>query len=278
MKISEERKEGLNKISKNGIFTITALDHRESLKKIINPKNPNSVSFEDMRKIKSEFIRIFSPYSSGLILDTEIGIKACPDRLKTGLLISIEKSGYKEGNGRITELITSVNEIKRMGDVVKLLIYYNPDRKSSKKQFSLVKNVFDDCIKYEIPLACEILTYDIEDKESIIVGIAKKFSKVSDILKLEFPGEIDNSINDLLKNCRDVDNASKVPWVVLSRGVGYEIFKKQVEIAIRSGASGFMAGRALWKDWLKDKNEKECVDRLKNLCKIAENGVKWYER
>ena len=42
--------------------------------------------------------------------------------------------------------------------------------------------------------------------------------------------------------CKDV------PWAVLSAGVDHETFLGQVEIAMANGASGVIAGRALWKD------------------------------
>ena len=39
-----------------------------------------------------------------------------------------------------------------------------------------------------------------------------------------------------------------MPWVILSAGVGYDDFKRQVEIACAAGASGFLAGRSIWRD------------------------------
>jgi sulfofructosephosphate aldolase len=38
------------------------------------------------------------------------------------------------------------------------------------------------------------------------------------------------------------------PWVVLSQGVALDRFADAVEAACRAGASGFLAGRALWSD------------------------------
>ncbi len=40
----------------------------------------------------------------------------------------------------------------------------------------------------------------------------------------------------------------EVPWAVLSAGVDHETFVGQVETAMANGASGVIAGRALWKD------------------------------
>ena len=41
---------------------------------------------------------------------------------------------------------------------------------------------------------------------------------------------------------------STVPWVLLSAGVSYDTFLKQVRVACEAGASGVMAGRAVWKE------------------------------
>ena len=39
-----------------------------------------------------------------------------------------------------------------------------------------------------------------------------------------------------------------MPWVLLSAGVDFEQFKPQVQVACACGASGFLAGRAIWKE------------------------------
>ncbi|HEX3049122.1 MAG TPA: hypothetical protein VHP83_00590 [Aggregatilineaceae bacterium] len=41
---------------------------------------------------------------------------------------------------------------------------------------------------------------------------------------------------------------SAVPWVILSAGVDFATFEQQVQIACQSGASGFLGGRAIWKE------------------------------
>ncbi len=48
--------------------------------------------------------------------------------------------------------------------------------------------------------------------------------------------------------CKELDQASRLPWVLLSAGVDFESFRIQVEIACKAGASGFLAGRALWQE------------------------------
>ncbi len=63
-----------------------------------------------------------------------------------------------------------------------------------------------------------------------------------------------------------------MPWAVLSAGVDHATFLGQVEIAMQNGASGVIAGRALWKDGLsldrsvtRDRLTSIAVPRLKQL-------------
>ena len=52
------------------------------------------------------------------------------------------------------------------------------------------------------------------------------------------------------KACVAITDLSPCPWTLLSAGINFELFCRQVEVACRAGASGFIAGRAVWKDGL----------------------------
>jgi tagatose 1,6-diphosphate aldolase len=278
----------LEKISSNGFFHIVALDHRESLKKIINPEKPEEVSRKSIEMIKVKFSKIFSSQASGILLDPIYGRKAINlIKNKCGLLISLEESWYEETkDGRLTRLIKNFGpkEAKYLGaDAVKLLIYFNPKAKTSKQQKELVKKVSEKCREVGLPFVCEFLVYPFKEKDfekeksNLILSSAKIISRLGiDLLKTEFPGRL--GIDDREKiesNCKKLTKISKVPWVLLSRGIDFNKFKEQLKISINSGASGFMVGRALWQDYFSLRKNKEnflkkvCLKRLKELKKIA---------
>src|SRR5690606_34712721 len=48
--------------------------------------------------------------------------------------------------------------------------------------------------------------------------------------------------------CRELSAASQVPWVLLSAGVTFAIYERQTLVACQAGASGVMAGRAVWNE------------------------------
>ena len=86
--------------------------------------------------------------------------------------------------------------------------------------------------------------------------------------------------------CADLDDASPVPWALLSGGDPYELFRDQVRVASEAGASGFMVGRALWGEYVTAPVEarQEMVEstlrpRFAELSTIAgEHGRDWGAR
>lgn len=177
----------------------------------------------------------------------------------------------------------SVAKAKRAGvNAVKLLIYYNPEASSEvlTHQQHLAQQVGEECVKEDLPFLLELVTYPIEEPSADTPEFAKRrsrhtiesgreFSKEHyhvDILKLEFPGDLKYSrefrtgvfdgrereavyaLEEVHRSCREVDAAVRRPWVILSGGVAINEFLVNLELAADAGASGFLCGRAIWKD------------------------------
>jgi len=317
MNISIGKLRGLQQLADSkGIMTMCAIDHRGALKRALDEKNADAVSYQDMVDFKLDLCQAVAPFASAILLDPEYGAgQAITAGLlpgPKGLLISMEKTGYS-GNitARITELLPgwSVKKAKRMGaSAVKLLIYFRPDLKDvASKQLDLVARLADQCLEEDIAFLVEPVSYPIEEKERINRGGAssKKFAEIKpglvietakqitalpiDVLKAEFPADIKFEQNEekLLGLCQELNQASRLPWVLLSAGVDFDSFKKQVDIACKAGASGFLAGRALWQEGaqIRSRDErmnffkKTAAPRLKKLAEIADSyGKPWYSR
>jgi tagatose 1,6-diphosphate aldolase len=78
-----------------------------------------------------------------------------------------------------------------------------------------------------------------------------------------------------------------VPWIILSAGVDFDIFRQQVEIACLAGASGFLGGKAVWKEAITIGDTRQrahflkevAAARLKTLTRIANKyGVPWFKK
>jgi tagatose 1,6-diphosphate aldolase len=85
--------------------------------------------------------------------------------------------------------------------------------------------------------------------------------------------------------CEAITIVCEVPWILLSAGVDFEVFHEQVKIACQAGASGFLGGRAIWKEAVgMSASEREAflsstgVQRVKELRKTTERyGRAWTE-
>jgi tagatose 1,6-diphosphate aldolase len=302
---------GLQQIaSPDGILTICAMDHRGSFRNMINPDDPQSVSYNEIVKRKLELCSTFAPIATAVLIDPLFGAAQCISRGalpgSTGLLVSIEATGYSGGKEhRITELLEGwgVEKIKRMGaSAVKMLVYYRPDLKElASKQLGIVRAVAEDCIRFDIPFLVEPVSYPVGNetdnpeefarrKPELVIETAREMTALPiDVLKAEFPADLRYTSDNtkLLELCRRLDSASRVPWVILSAGVDFDAFYQQVGIACKAGASGFLGGRALWQeavDITDDRKRIEFlttvgVDRMKQLSEVTgRHAAPWYRK
>jgi tagatose 1,6-diphosphate aldolase len=311
MNISIGKLRGLQQLADSkGMMTMCAIDHRGALKRALNEKNSAAVSYQDIVDFKLDLCQAVAPFASAILLDPEYGAgQAITAGLlpgPKGLLVSMEKTGYSgDSNARITELLPgwSVRKAKRMGaSAVKLLIYFRPDIKDvASKQLDLVARLAAQCIIEDIAFLVEPVSYSVEGagtsskkfaeiKPSLVIETARQITALPiDVLKAEFPADIkfEQDEGKLLGLCQELNQASRLPWVLLSAGVDFNSFKRQVAIACKAGASGFLAGRALWQEGAQIRSRKERMNffqntaapRLKKLAEIADSyGKPWYSR
>ncbi len=275
MRISIGKLRGLQQISdETGRFTMIAMDQRGSLQKMLHPDNPKAATYAEMEAVKLGVTEALAPFASGYLLDPEYGVGPAINRFvlpgRTGLLVSLETSGYeKKGNWRLTTLVDGWNaeKVKRLGaSAAKLLIFFNPDapRDVVDHQVKIVRSVADECRRLDLAFVCEPMSYPIDEsadefayhKADTIVRTAEVLTPLGlDVLKAEFPGDpkATPDPDELRRNCERLSRTTKVPWVVLSAGVDFDVFRGLVELACRGGASGFLAGRAIWKDAFQEK-------------------------
>lgn len=288
------------------MFTITALDHRGSMRRALAPDDPQSVDYDRMVEYKLKLLEHLGPHSSAILIDPIYGAASglAKGRIAgdQGFLVSLEATGYEEEEGdRVSSAAEgwSVAKIKRMGaSAVKILLYYNTDSSTAEQQEEFLQQAAADCREHDIPLLVEPMTYHIPDgprkgsaefaarKPEMVIETARRLCPMGiDVLKAEFPDdpthEDDESV--MASHCRELTDAAGIPWVLLSAGVGYEKFKLQAEIACANGASGFLAGRAIWQEapgLPEDEQDSflstTSVKRLKELTHIANTrGRAW---
>ncbi len=291
----------------NGIFHILAIDHRDSLRVLMDPDQPEKVPAESITDLKLAIVREIGALATAVMLDPVYGIgqAVCSGALpgSVGFLSALEAQGYLgDPFARQASLLTgwSVEKAKRAGaGGIKFLIYYHPDAgEAAALQEDAVRAVVADCARHEIPLFLEPLAYSLDpsvplDSEefgrrrpSIVIQTARRLSALApDVLKIQFPIDARNQPDARAweEACAQLNDASVVPWALLSLGEPYESFKKQLEVACRHGCSGFMAGRALWREVVAADSAQRApilrdvvAPRFRELSAIARaNGSSW---
>jgi len=250
--------------SERGTFAVLALDHRQNLRRELRPDAPETVTYDEMVAFKRAVVRALAPVATGTLLDPEIGAAqsvadgSMPDR--AGLIVAIEATGYLgPETARVSRVLDgwSAEKVKRMGaSAAKLLVYYHPDAPNAADQERFVADVSEACRALDLALFVEPLSFSLtagqkltgEARRRVVVETARRLTRLGgDILKAEFPYDAAVTSRDGWREaCEELDEASALPWVLLSGGVDEATFEAQVETACRAGASGVLVGRSVW--------------------------------
>lgn len=294
-RLSLGKRRGLSQCAdENSVFNILALDHRQAVKKVFDhlPR-----PYEKAVAFKRAVVRSLAPAATAVLLDPSIGAGPClvDDSLQgnRGLIVAVEASGYAgPSHARVSRLPHDwgVGQIKRMGaSAVKLLVYYHHQAETASAMRDLVAEVYDQCHRMDIALFLEILTYSPdpggeklipEQRTEAVVRAAADLTAIGgDVLKVEFPMDVKAypEPEQWVDACRAVSEASAIPWVLLSAGVDFDVFAQQTEVACQAGASGILAGRAIWKEALGVSNDEQArflsdiararMERLSSICR-----------
>ena len=290
--------------SHRGTFTCLALDHRQNLRRALNPQNPASVPDRALTDFKLEVTAALAGKTTAVLLDPEysaaqaVAAGVIPGNV--GLVVAVEATGYSgDPNARQSRILPgwSVKKAKLMGaSMIKLLVYYHPDAPTAVEIESFTKKIADECKKYDLGVMLEPLSFPLDPNEQKLTSDEKRYVVVetarnltplgADILKAEFPLGIDNSDEAAwVAACSEVSAASVVPWILLSAAVDFETYLRQVTVACNTGASGIAVGRAVWKEAVSMTGEvrakflqttaKQRLSRLTSLCKAL--GKPWQD-
>ena len=237
----------LDQFTENGNYLMIAFDHRENFKKYINPKFPDKVTDEETINSIKNIIKSIKGDFSGILLDEIFSLPAFKAlNIDRPFLLPVEKSGFEmSGNEKITVIDKNAIQIKNIGaSGLKILVYLNPQSDKSSEILKIVEEAIEDGRKENLPTFLAIISEDIENTERVFDSVEFFLKKgvLPDVFALEFPG------SDYL--CRKVSNAlGSIPWIVISGGADYILFKEQLKIAAENDCRGFIVGRSLWQEY-----------------------------
>jgi tagatose 1,6-diphosphate aldolase len=303
----------------SGRFKMTAVDQRPPIKNPIKAKRGTpEAPWEDVAGFKELLIRELQGESTAMLLDPHYayprGITQLDARL--GLILTLEDSIFREvSGGRLSAEIDdwSVEKIKRAGgDAVKVLAWYRPDADPDvcAAQQEFTQRIGAACAKYDIPFVFELLVYplardaeqtreyvEMKTKQAqLVIDSVRAFADPRfgvDLFKLESPvpaGDVPEpgtaGSAQVQEHFNELHRAAGRPWVMLSAGAGMRDFKRVLHYAYAAGASGYLAGRAIWleafqqfPDWdgIRDELRREAVPYMRELNALTDAAARpWH--
>jgi tagatose 1,6-diphosphate aldolase len=256
----------------NGVFMILAADHRDAMRTMIDAVDPQNVSSQTLTDIKLDIVRSMSDLPSAVLLDPLYSAaQAIADGAlagNSGLLVALEDQGYLgDPYNRETASLSGwgVEKARRLSAAgVKVLLFYHTNASAAaQKQENYAKSIIADCQRYELPLFLEPISYPLSpavkknsaefatERRQIVTESARRLGALgADVMKVEFPVDAAHHPDPKLwaDACAELNDASPVPWVLLSAGEPFETFCQQLTIACQAGCAGFAVGRSVWKE------------------------------
>ncbi len=250
----------LDGISDGGRFGVLAIDHRDSMRAVLAPTDPHSVSAADITDLKRVLVGALAAGATGVMLEPEYSIPQLLDGTLpagVGFTAALEAQGYaadpEAGAVQILEGWSVAAAVASGAAAAKLLAFYRPDRPGhAAAQEQAVAEILSECRRVGVPLVLEPLFYGLDDpsaRRRLVIETVERFAAMDPhLLKLPFPvdpvREPDRSV--WVEACAEISERCHMPWTLLSGGGSYRSYRDQVEAAVSAGCSGFMAGRALW--------------------------------
>lgn len=289
----------------DGHFAILAIDHRANLLKLLNQAAPSPLSDEAFADFKMLLMEHVLPPASGLLADPGSAIgKGIANRLiggHQGIIAPIEVTNYDiHPSQRDMNWIPqwSVAKLKQMGGAgVKMLLPYHPQSDTAEHKRGIVQDIINQCAEHDIPYYLEPIAHSLDPDTplsnaellEVVIDMAETFSTMGvDALKMQFPVDAkqSNDEDEWRAACEKLNSACTVPWALLSAGVTYDVFEQQAKVVCQAGASGVIAGRAIWAEAIKlqgqariDFLQNTAQQRMATLAQIcADNATPWFDR
>lgn len=246
-----------------GGLAMIAMDQRESLRHMFDLAGSGRPSDAVLEGFKRDVATELSDLASGFLIDRDFGgMRVLADGLlprDCGFILAADALTQEDG-GPVEETALDPAALADATTdgvaAIKLLIIWRRDEKREQRvrlaeEFIAaaaergVLSVLEPVVR-ATPAELDAGTWNTEDA---IGEAARELSPLRPSLyKVQVPlggaGSADEQRAASEELARDITG----PWVVLSQGVGLDRFADAVEAACRAGASGFLAGRALWSD------------------------------
>lgn len=250
----------------DGTFAMLAIDQRESLRTMIadgSRRRVREVGDAELSHFKTTAARVLTPFASGVLVDSTYGrsaavVAACPIILAADVLH--QAPGGPVTGSSLDEGVTPDVARETGAQALKMLVIWTPDSRSAAAE--LATEFMEKCRRFGLPGIVEGVVHsghgdtwsDVERDAAIVHAAADLAAADPDLYKAEVPSHGTGNPERITATSRLITEAVQCPWVVLSSGVSAADFPSAVSACAQGGASGFLAGRAVWADSLTAKD------------------------
>ncbi len=276
----------------SGGFAMVAMDQRESLRHMFDIAGHGRPEDEVLIDFKVAVAEELGPLASGFLADRQFGLARVSAAVpaSTGLIVAVDALDQIDG-GPVEDTALdeeALEELPAEVDAIKLLIIWRrDDRREARVDLASrfiaearargVLSVLEPVVR-AAPGEADF------DADAAIREAARELSALHpDLYKSQVPMAGAGAEAEQRSASAALNECMSGPWVVLSQGVERERFADAVRAACQEGASGFLAGRALWSDVVGHGDARSAlrarsVDRLKALAEVVDEHARpWRE-
>ncbi|SCL32457.1 sulfofructosephosphate aldolase [Micromonospora pallida] len=275
----------------SGGYAMLAIDQREALRAMFAAKQSEPVTDGQITDFKVAAARTLSPYASAILVDKQFAWDAviAANAVDPGCALIAAADHF---TGSATEFVADVAidddvdpaTVRAQGArALKLLVLWRPDEDPAGR-IALVTDFVQRCRTNGLVSIIEPVSRGPRDggafdHDAGIFAAAEELGTLgADLYKAEVPTAGQGTDEEIRTGCAKLTEAVTGPWVVLSSGVPAERFPDAVRLACQAGASGFLAGRAIWASvvgspTMADDLRTVSVDRLRRLCDVVDDAV-----
>jgi sulfofructosephosphate aldolase len=277
----------------SGALAMVAMDQRESLRGMLAEHRSGPVGDEALTRFKLAVAGEVGPHASGFLIDRQFGFDAVIDErllpADCGLILAADSLSYWD-SGRVSDTtidpVVDPGEVKRRGAAaLKLMVIWRDDGQMDRR-VEMSAEFVRSCAAAGLVSVLEGVARPApgEDPDRLQVEAARELGGLRPTLyKTPMPRAGSGDRREVARICARLTEVVPVPWVVLSQGVSIADFPAAVELACRNGASGFLAGRAIWSDTVGADDpvpllRERSVGRLRRLTELVDEYARpWRE-
>lgn len=244
----------------SGGFSMLAVDQREAMRLMFAAAGvPAPVTDRQLTDFKVNAAKILSPYASAILVDQQFCYRQVVEQnaIAESCAMIVAADAFIPGNGIPVDSVVidknvDAQSVKRDGGkALKLLVLWRSDEDPAQR-LEMVRNFNQLChanglLSIIEPVVRPPRRGDVFDREQAIIEAAKELGDSgADLYKVEMPLYGKGTQQDLLNASQKLNEQINMPWVILSSGVDEKLFPRAVSVTMQAGASGFLAGRAVW--------------------------------